>query len=115
MHISSAFTSQVEKLNPLPITVKPTPQELSDQRLSWRNLELAIRAIHRDGLVVIEDAIDHARLDLLNQRMVQDALVLQSAGDASPYNFNKGSVLSPISRWLGFDKPDVETSSKIRH
>ena len=96
MHTASSFATLplAEKLSPLPHSVKPTSQELSDRRLSWRNLELATRALHRDGLVVIEDAIDLAKLDFLNQKMIQDALVLQSAGDASPYNFNKGSASS---------------------
>lgn len=93
-HTSPSFATlaPAEKLGSLPLYVTPTPQELSDQRLSWRNLELATRALHRDGLVVIEDIIDHAKLDWLNQKMIQDALVLQSAGDQSPYNFNKGSI-----------------------
>ena len=93
-HTPSYFETLVptEKLSPLPLSVTPTPQELSDQRLSWRNLELATRTLHRDGLVVIEDVINHDKLDFLNQKMIQDALILQSAGDESPYNFNKGSV-----------------------
>ena len=97
-HMSSSFATHAsaEKLSPLSVYVTPTPQELSDQRLSWRNLELATRALHRDGLVVIENAIDHAKLDFLNQKMMEDALVLQAAGDGSPYNFNKGSV-SPFA------------------
>lgn len=79
-------------LGALPLSVTPTEQERSTKRLSWRNLELAAWALHRDGLVVIEDAVDHAKLDFLNEKMAKDALVLQSAGDKSPYNYNKGSV-----------------------
>lgn len=60
--------------------------------MSWKNLELATRAFHRDGLVVLEDVIDHAKLDYLNEKMVEDARTLQSLGDASPYNYNKGLV-----------------------
>lgn len=100
-----ASLAPAEKLSPLPLTVTPTPQELSEQRLSWRNLELATRALHRDGLVVIENAVEHAKLDVLNQKMVQDALVLQSAGDNSPYNFHKGSVSSWTRASLSLTSP----------
>lgn len=107
-HALSSFATlaPAEKLSPLPLSVTPTPQELSDQRLSWRNLELATRALHRDGLVVIEDVIEHAKLDFLNHKMIQDALVLQSAGDQSPYNFNKGSVSSFILAGLLLTGPN---------
>lgn len=65
---------------------------MSSGSLSWKNLELATRSLHRDGLVVLEDVIDHAKLDFLNQQMVVDAQILQSAGDV-PYNYNKGLAL----------------------
>ncbi len=80
------------RLSSLPICVKVSPHEVSRGTLSWKNLELATRAFHRDGLVVLEDVIDHAKLDYLNQKMVDDARTLQSLGDASPYNYNKGSA-----------------------
>lgn len=73
-----------------PHIVKVSPEEKSSGSLSWKNLELATRALHHDGLVVLENAISHAKLDFLNQKMVQDALKLQSAGENSPYNYNKG-------------------------
>ena len=79
-------------LSSVPITVKVSPQEVAAKSLTWQNLELATRAIHRDGLVVLEDVIEHSKLDALNQKMVEDALKLQSAGDASPYNYNKGNI-----------------------
>ncbi|KAI9689429.1 MAG: hypothetical protein M1822_010080 [Bathelium mastoideum] len=42
--------------------------------------------------MVLENVLDHAVLDALNQRMVADARVLQSAGENSPYNYNKGNI-----------------------
>ncbi|KUJ17911.1 phytanoyl-CoA dioxygenase family protein [Mollisia scopiformis] len=75
-----------------PHIVKVSPEEKSSGSLSWKNLELATRALHHDGLVVLENAISHAKLDFLNQKMVQDALKLQSAGENSPYNYNKGNI-----------------------
>ena len=79
------------KLPSTPTSVRAS-QEILGKQLSCRNLELAIRALHRDGLVVIENVIDHSKLDSLNERMTEDARILQSADDASPYNYNKGSV-----------------------
>jgi ectoine hydroxylase-related dioxygenase (phytanoyl-CoA dioxygenase family) len=82
----------MKMLSSLPISVKVSPQEVSAKRLTWQNLELATRAIHRDGLVVLEDVVEHPKLDALNHKMVEDALRLQAAGDASPYNYNKGNI-----------------------
>ena len=77
-------------LSSLPLTISPGSNELASNSLSWRNLQIATRALHRDGLVVVEDVLDHAVLDKLNEKMIADSCVLQSAGDESPYNYNKG-------------------------
>jgi hypothetical protein len=73
-----------------PHVVHVSPEEKSSGTLTWKNLELANRALHHDGLVVLENAISHSKLDFLNMKMVQDALTLSSAGEDSPYNYNKG-------------------------
>lgn len=78
-----------------PLTIKPSPDELSDGRLAPRNLEKGVRALHEDGLVVIEDAIPHDDLDRLNVRMVKDSLYLQSRGKDMPYNYNVGNSTYP--------------------
>lgn len=67
-----------------------TSAEVAARRLGWLNLETATRALHRDGLVVLQDAIEHSRLDTLNETMVADALKLQALGDNGPFNYNKG-------------------------
>ncbi|KAF2829118.1 phytanoyl-CoA dioxygenase family protein [Ophiobolus disseminans] len=78
-------------LSSTPISVIPSTSELDDGRLSQRNLEIAIRALSRDGLVVIENTVDHATLDRLNVKMVEDAYELQARKD-SPFNYNKGNI-----------------------
>lgn len=78
-------------LSSTPIAITPTATELQNQSLSQRNLEIAIRALSRDGLVVIEDLVDHATLDRLNEKMVRDAYELQSRKD-SPFNYHKGNI-----------------------
>ena len=74
-----------------PISVVPSAAELEDGTLSQRNLEIAIRALARDGLVVLEDMVDHTVLDRLNKKMVEDAYELQARKD-SPFNYNKGNI-----------------------
>jgi hypothetical protein len=80
----------VRRLSSLPKAVSVSPEERQSGTLSWKNFELATRALHHDGLVVLEDVIPHDKLDFLNKKMVEDALFLQSAGDAMPFNYNKG-------------------------
>lgn len=77
-------------LSSTPISISISPEEVASQRLSLHNLELATRALHRDGLVVLKDVVEHSKLDRLNEKMVKDAVILQSAGDDSPFNYNKG-------------------------
>lgn len=74
-----------------PISVIPSPSEVNNGQLSQRNLEIAIRALSRDGLVVLENMVDHATLDRLNVKMVEDAYKLQARKD-SPFNYNKGNI-----------------------
>jgi hypothetical protein len=84
--------SFAREISSLPIVVKASLQEVSEGSLTWKNLELAVRALHRDGLVVLEDVIEHRMLDSLNKMMAEDALILQARGENSPYNYNKGWV-----------------------
>ncbi|KXH36644.1 phytanoyl-CoA dioxygenase family protein [Colletotrichum simmondsii] len=81
-----------ENLPTTPATIHPSQSELLNARLSSRNLELAVRHLHRDGLVVVADVVPHTDLDALNAKMVQDALYLQSLGDKGPFNYNLGNL-----------------------
>src|SRR3712207_1271128 len=78
-------------LSSTPISIVPSATELKNGALGQRNLEIAIRALARDGLVLLEDMVDHAVLDRLNKKMVQDAYELQARKD-SPFNYNKGNI-----------------------
>lgn len=79
------------RLSSTPISIVPSLSEIRDGLLSQRNLEIAVRALSRDGLVVLEDMIDHATLDRLNVKMVEDAYDLQARKD-SPFNYNIGNI-----------------------
>ncbi|CAM1505129.1 Fc.00g107660.m01.CDS01 [Cosmosporella sp. VM-42] len=75
-----------------PGIIRPTSSEASSLTLDARNLEKAVRHMHEDGLVVVEDVIPHDQLDHLSERMVHDARMLQARGDDGPFNYNKGNL-----------------------
>lgn len=65
-------------------------EEIKNGKLSPQNVEIAIRSLHRDGMVVVKDVIEHVKLDFLNARMLKDAYNLSNKGENSPFNYNKG-------------------------
>ncbi|KAK2614640.1 hypothetical protein N8I77_001448 [Diaporthe amygdali] len=75
-----------------PFIVRPSDVEVRNKLLGPRNLELAVRHLHADGLVVIEDVVPHKDLDALNEKMTKDARYLQSLGDKGPFNYNQGNL-----------------------
>lgn len=75
-----------------PFTVRPSEAEVRNKSLAPRNLELAVRSLHTDGLVVVENVVPHNDLDSLNEKMVKDARYLQSLGDKGPFNYNLGNL-----------------------
>jgi hypothetical protein len=88
---------------PVLVSIALSPVEVKQRRLSEQHLEIAIRALHHDGLVVIENAIEHDALDKLNVKMVEDAKYLQSLGDNGPFNYNKGNLQQdapPAADWF---------------
>ncbi|KAL1597818.1 hypothetical protein SLS60_008305 [Paraconiothyrium brasiliense] len=91
-----------------PISIKPSTSEIKEGVLTQKNLEIAIRALARDGLVVIEDLVQHATLDKLNTKMVEDAYDLQSRKD-SPFNYNKGNIQQDPPMVKGFFSEEVFT------
>ncbi|KAL3297878.1 phytanoyl-CoA dioxygenase [Colletotrichum asianum] len=75
-----------------PFIIRPSEAEVRNSLLAPRNLELAVRHLHADGLVVVEDVVPHKDLDALNERMVKDARYLQSLGEKGPFNYNLGNL-----------------------
>lgn len=53
--------------------VELTPDELSTQQINSHNLQKSIEALHHDGIVVLQNAINPTHLDKLNARMVPEA------------------------------------------
>ena len=88
----SILPAMAKMTSSAPVSIKASPEEVRNGKLSERNLEMAVRHMRQDGLVVVENAIDHKVLDKLNEKMVQDAILLRSRGDDSPFNYNKGNL-----------------------
>lgn len=53
--------------------IELTPEELETKKMGSHNLQTAVEALHRDGIVVLTNAVDVAHLDKLNARMVPEA------------------------------------------
>ena len=96
-----------------PTFIKPSASEIKRQELESRNLETAVRSLHQDGLVVVEDVIPHKHLDHLNETMTRHARVLQSRGENSPYNFNRSNLQQDAPPWAEYFHTFVFTSQHI--
>ncbi|KAH6887530.1 hypothetical protein B0T10DRAFT_538949 [Thelonectria olida] len=95
---------------PRPAIIRPSATEVKNLALSARNLEMAVRHMHQDGLVVVEDVVPHDHLDLLNDKMVQDANVLQARGDDGPFNYNKGNIQQDAPPVAAYFFPSIFTN-----
>lgn len=89
---SAAIMPALQNTTSEPVAINPTRSEVKAGKLSPQNLEVAIRALHEDGFIVVENVFDHMRLNKLNERMVKDAYELQARKENSPYNYNKGNI-----------------------
>ena len=90
--------------------VQTTKAEATRGELESRNLEKAVGAVHRDGLVVVEDVIPHEILDHLNKKMVQDARALQARGEDGPFNYNLGNLQLDPPPVAEYFNPSIFTS-----
>jgi hypothetical protein len=79
-------------ISSIPASISPSQSEIKNRQLSPQNLEIAIRSLHHDGLVVVENVVPHESLDRLNKKMAEDAYTLQSKKQNSPYNYNPGNI-----------------------
>lgn len=73
------------------LTLKVTAQELQSGQLSDAHRTEAVAAIRSDGMVVLEDVVDPAHLEMLYMRMGADLERILAREDA-PFNFNAGNV-----------------------
>ncbi len=73
-------------------SIRPSSSEKVQGQLSQRHKQAALEALHDDGVVVLEDAIDPALLDRLNERMSRDTRTLIDRGTEGPFNYNLGNL-----------------------
>ncbi|KAJ9142390.1 Phytanoyl-CoA dioxygenase [Pleurostoma richardsiae] len=90
--------------SPAVVHVEITPNELVSRSMSRQNVEKAVVALAEDGVVVLDNAISHEALDLLNQRMVEEAKYLRNAsGTQFNYDIRAQNILQhmiPESEYL---------------
>jgi hypothetical protein len=75
-----------------PNAIKPSTIEIQNGQLGPKNLEIAIRSLYHDGLVVVNDVVPHDMLDRLNEKMIQDAHTLFARKENSPFNYNPNNI-----------------------
>ena len=109
-HVLVQRFSSCQCLRAHPVSIQTHADERTSGNLGERNLEKAVRHIKKDGIVVVENVIDHSILDTLNERMVQDAKELRSRGENSPFNYNKGNLQQDPPPVKQFFFPEIFTS-----
>lgn len=70
--------------------IKLTPKELSTQKLSSHTLQASLEALHKDGIIALENAVNTAHLDKLNARMIPEAQKLYS-NETTHRNFGQAT------------------------
>ncbi|KAJ5810463.1 uncharacterized protein N7503_002681 [Penicillium pulvis] len=75
-----------------PSAINPSQAEVNSGQLTPQNLEVAIRSLFHDGLVVVTDVVPHNSLDQLNKKMIDDAQKLYSRKENSPFNYNPNNL-----------------------
>ncbi|KAF4122905.1 Phytanoyl-CoA dioxygenase (PhyH) [Geosmithia morbida] len=93
--------------------VSPSASEIANAKLGSRNLEKAVRHLHKDGLVVIEDVVPHEHLDILNEKMVKDARTLQARGEDGPFNYNLANLQQDAPPVAKYFFPSIFTNNRL--
>ena len=73
------------------ITIHPTAEDRAAGRLLDGSLRTAVDTLRTDGLVLLDDVVDPAHLDVLHERILADIHALQARPDA-PYNWHVGNL-----------------------
>ena len=73
------------------ITIDLAPEDRAAGQLLGDRLRTALDALRIDGLVLLNDVVDPAHLDVLHERMIGDLDAFRARPDA-PYNWNSGNL-----------------------
>ncbi|KAJ5403909.1 hypothetical protein N7509_003780 [Penicillium cosmopolitanum] len=94
-----------------PNAIKPSATEIQNGQLGPENLEVAIRSLYHDGLVVVNDVVPHDMLDRLNAKMIQDAHTLFARKENSPFNYNPNNIQQDAPPMGEFFEPQIFMNS----
>ncbi|KAL3417346.1 phytanoyl-dioxygenase family protein [Phlyctema vagabunda] len=97
---SSAYSNNsISSLTPgrQPEVIVISKREFLCKTTSLKTIQKALEAFHRDGIVILQDAISHESLDHLHSQMTRDAEVLASS--ANPH-FNHDKAARNLSQQL---------------
>ena len=73
------------------ITIDLMPEDRAAGQVLGDGLRTAVDALRADGLVLLNDVVDPAHLDVLHERMIDDLDAFRSRPDV-PYNWNTGNL-----------------------
>lgn len=62
---------------------------------------------------MVEDIVPHDLIDLLNEKMVQDARTLQARGEDGPFNYNQGNLQLDAPPVAEYFWPSIFTSMSV--
>ena len=82
-----------------PVRVQPTAAEIAKGRFNDANIKLFLSGMHRDGVVIIEDIIDPAHLDKINDFMDEDTVKELQQGDDLYRNFGVENIQQGPPLW----------------
>lgn len=102
-------------LSSYPNAIKPSKAEVQNSQLSPENLEIAIRSLYHDGLVVVNDVVPHDMLDRLNEKMIQDAHTLFARKENSPFNYNPNNIQQDAPPLQEYFEPQIFMSMSHVH
>jgi hypothetical protein len=83
-------SAQATPLTSSIVSITLSEEELSTKTLTSHHLQAALEALHRDGILVLANAIPTSDLDVLNARMVPEAKQLYALS-TTHHNFGQGT------------------------
>ncbi|WDK09952.1 phytanoyl-CoA dioxygenase [Colletotrichum graminicola] len=96
-----------------PAVIRLSDGEIRDQALSPRNLELAVRHLHADGLVVVQDVVPLADVDALNSRWSRTRCTSSPSGTRGPSTTTWATCSRTLPPWRStFTSPSSPTPSR---
>jgi ectoine hydroxylase-related dioxygenase (phytanoyl-CoA dioxygenase family) len=94
-YIDGAVLTDVERHGDNPVTIRLSEEERISGKTRPETLQELLHYFHRDGFVVLENAIDEALVDNLYKRMVQDNAVFLNK---KHMRWNQGSAVKNVSQ-----------------